>query len=62
MMHGAIVRASSVVGKHCIINTGASVDHDCTIEDFVHISPQVTLCGRLRIGEGTQYPFGHLHI
>ena len=58
MMHGAIVQASSVVGKHCIINTGASVDHDCTIEDFVHLSPQVTLCGNVHIGEGTHIGAG----
>lgn len=28
------------------------------IEDFVHISPQVILCGRLRIGEGTHLGVG----
>lgn len=57
-MHGAIVQAGSQIGKHCIINTGASVDHDCVIEDFVHISPHVTLCGNVRIGEGSHIGAG----
>lgn len=39
--------------KHCIINTGASVDHDCNIADFVHISPHATLCGDVTVGEGS---------
>ena len=41
------------VGRHCIINTGASVDHECVIEDYVHISPHSTLCGNVSVGEGS---------
>lgn len=51
-MQGAIVQACAHIGKHCIINTGASVDHECIIEDFVHISPHSTLCGNVHVGEG----------
>ena len=58
MMHGAIVQAGVKVGKHCIINTGASVDHDCVVGDFVHLSPQVVLCGNVHIGEGTHIGAG----
>ena len=39
--------------RHCIINTGASVDHECVIEDYVHISPHSTLCGNVLVGEGS---------
>lgn len=53
IMQGAIVQSCSRIGHHCIINTGASIDHDCTIDDFVHISPQSTLCGNVTVGEGT---------
>ena len=53
VMQGAIIQSGVVVEKHCIINTGASVDHDCKIADFVHISPHATLCGNVRVGEGT---------
>ena len=41
------------IGRHCIVNTGVSVDHECQIEDFVHLSPHSTLCGNVHIGEGT---------
>jgi sugar O-acyltransferase (sialic acid O-acetyltransferase NeuD family) len=41
------------IGKHVIINTGAKVDHDCFLADFVHISPGATLCGNVIVGEGT---------
>ncbi|MCA6478086.1 MAG: hypothetical protein IM571_09050 [Chitinophagaceae bacterium] len=56
---GTVVIASSVInynvtfGSHVIINTNSSIDHDCTIEDFAHISPNVALAGGVHIGEGT---------
>lgn len=53
VMQGAIVQTGTQIGKHCIINTGASVDHDCMLENFVHISPHATLCGDVKVGEGT---------
>lgn len=53
IMHGAILQADVKIGKHCIINTKASVDHECIIEDYVHIAPGCTLSGDVRIGEGT---------
>lgn len=52
-MPGAIIQSCVSIGKHCIINTGASVDHDCTISDYVHIAPHSTLCGNVYVGEGT---------
>ena len=53
VMQGAIVQSCVQVGKHSIINTGASVDHDCVLVDFVHVSPHATLCGNVSVGEGT---------
>lgn len=53
VMQGVIIQACVQIGKHCIINTGASIDHECVIDDFVHISPRVTLCGNVHVGEGT---------
>lgn len=53
ILHGAIINRGSVVGNHCIVNTKASIDHDCIIEDFVHIAPGATLCGNVTVGEGT---------
>jgi sugar O-acyltransferase (sialic acid O-acetyltransferase NeuD family) len=53
LMQGTIIQSSAKIGKHCIINTRASVDHDCVIEDYVHIAPGATLCGNVQVGEGT---------
>ena len=53
VMAGAIVNPSTKIGKHCIINTGAIVEHDNVIEDYVHVSPNVALGGIVRIGSLT---------
>ena len=53
VMQDVIIQACVQIGSHCIINTGASIDHECVIDDFVHISPRVTLCGNVHVGEGT---------
>ncbi|CAK7078400.1 MAG: Putative acetyltransferase EpsM [Parabacteroides sp.] len=62
VMQGSVIQSSTSIGKHCIINTGASIDHDCRIEDFVHISPHVTLCGNVDVGEGTWIGAGAIII
>ena len=28
------------------------MDHECIIDDFVHVSPHCTLCGNVHVGEG----------
>lgn len=53
VLHQSVIQIGSRIGKHVIINTNASVDHDCLIEDFVHIAPGSTLCGNIKIGAGT---------
>lgn len=53
VMPGAISNAYAIIGRHSIINTGASVDHKCVIGDYCHIAPHATLCGQIHIGEGT---------
>ena len=53
IMQGAIVQSCSEIGKHCIVNTGASVGHDARIADFVHIAPHATVTGGVEIGEGS---------
>jgi len=53
VMQGVVIQSSVKIGKHCIINTRASIDHDCIIEDYVHIAPGTILCGNVEIGEGS---------
>lgn len=53
IMAGVVINCCTKIGKGCIINTGATIDHDSFIEDFVHISPGVHIAGTVRIGKGT---------
>lgn len=53
VMAGVVINPGTVIGKGCIINTSSSVDHDCRIDDFVHVSVGSHLCGNVTIREGT---------
>ena len=53
VMQGAILQSDVKVGKHVIVNTAASIDHECVLADYVHVSPNSTLCGNVSVGEGT---------
>ena len=57
-MANACINSSARIGKHCIINTGAIIEHDNIIENFVHISPNSALGGTVRIGENTHIGIG----
>jgi sugar O-acyltransferase (sialic acid O-acetyltransferase NeuD family) len=37
-------------GKYCIINTAASVDHECLLGNNVHIGPGAKLAGCVQVG------------
>jgi sugar O-acyltransferase (sialic acid O-acetyltransferase NeuD family) len=52
ILHGVIIQAQTKIGSHVILNTRVSVDHDCIIEDYVHIAPGAILCGTVHVGEG----------
>jgi len=47
---GVVIQPETIIGEHCIVNTSASVDHDCFLGDFVHIAPGVRLTGGVRKG------------
>lgn len=53
IMAGTVINTGTKVGKHCIINTCSSLDHDNLIEDYVHISPGSHLAGTVKIGKKT---------
>jgi len=50
LLAGSILGPDSSLGRGVIVNTRASVDHECQISDGVHLAPGVTLCGLVRIG------------
>ncbi len=49
---GSVIQPDATIGAHSILNTAASVDHDCIVGDFVHIGPGVRLCGGVTVDEG----------
>ena len=52
VLPGAVITESVIIGKYCIINTAASVDHDNVVGDFSHVSVGCTLAGTVRVGQG----------
>jgi sugar O-acyltransferase (sialic acid O-acetyltransferase NeuD family) len=45
----AAVCVQTIMGRGCIINTGAIVDHECCIGDGVHIGPGAHLAGGVKV-------------
>ncbi|MFZ3577507.1 acetyltransferase [Virgibacillus sp. DJP39] len=60
VMAGVVINCSTRVGKGCIINTGATLDHDNLIEDFVHVSPGAHLAGTVNVGNGSWLGIGSI--
>lgn len=58
VMANAVINSCAEVGMHCIVNTGAIVEHDNRLEDFVHLSPRVALGGGVCIRRGTHVGIG----
>lgn len=58
VMANAVINSSAKIGKHCIINTAAIVEHDNVLEDYVHISPNATLAGIVTVGKSTHIGAG----
>ena len=52
IMAGVVIQPCARLGRHVIVNSCASVDHDCVIGDFAHVCPGAHLAGGVRVGEG----------
>ena len=50
VLAGAIIGSDARIGENVIVNTASSIDHDCVLEDGVHIAPGCHLCGNVRVG------------
>ena len=48
---GAVVQTGCYLGLASIINTGATIDHDCLLANGVHVSPGASLAGGVVVGE-----------
>jgi len=51
LVAGAIVNAGAMLGVHAVVNTGATIDHDCRLGDNVQICPGVHLSGGVRCAD-----------
>ncbi|WP_342580948.1 acetyltransferase [Ureibacillus sp. FSL W7-1570] len=60
VMAGVVINCCTKIGKGCIINTSATIDHDNIIEDFVHISPGAHLAGTVKVGQGSWLGIGSI--
>ena len=58
IMAGTVIQPGTQIGKNTIVNTRASIDHDCKIGDQVHVAPGVTLGGTVTIGDGAHIGTG----
>ena len=53
VMAGAVINPGTKIGRGVIVNTTSSIDHDCTIEDYVHVAVGAHLCGTVNVGKKT---------
>lgn len=58
----AAVVAGAEVGRNCIVNTAATIDHDCRVGDHAHVCPGVHLAGNVVAGTGTMLGTGSVFI
>jgi sugar O-acyltransferase (sialic acid O-acetyltransferase NeuD family) len=49
LLAGCFVGVEAVLGRAVIINNMASVDHECRLEDGVHVAPGATLAGLVTV-------------
>lgn len=53
IMPNSCIGPNSQLGKFCIINSHASLDHDCRMGDYSSLAPSATTGGKVIIGERT---------
>lgn len=58
IMAGVVIQTHTEIGKNTLINTRASIDHDCRIGEHVHIAPGATLSGGVQIGNNVHVGAG----
>ena len=62
IMAGAVVQCGAEIGANSIVNTRASVDHDCRIGNSVHIAPGAALSGAVLVGDRSHVGTGAIII
>lgn len=55
---GVVVNPCCAIGRHCILNTNASLDHDSAMGDFSSLAPRAATGGTCQIGDFTAVGIG----
>lgn len=58
ILAGVVIQPFSNISDNSIINTNASIDHDCHIGAHSHIAPGTTISGMVTIGNSTHIGTG----
>jgi len=58
VMPNAVVGPNSKVGNFCLINTKASIDHDCVMLDYSSLAPGAVTGGKVTIGRRSAISIG----
>lgn len=58
VMAGAVIHADATIADGAIVNTCSSVDHDCVIGAYAHISVGARIAGTVTIGQRTMVGAG----
>ncbi len=62
VLSGAVITAHARVGRFCIVNTSASLDHDCVMADYSSLAPKTATGGRVSIGEYSAVSIGAIIV
>lgn len=54
----SVINTSALVGKNVIVNSGAIIEHDCCIEDHVHVATAAKLAGMVHVRRGAHIGAG----
>lgn len=58
VMAGVVIQPGVRLGVDSIVNTHASIDHDCDIGPHAHVAPGATLSGNVVVGESSHIGAG----
>jgi UDP-N-acetylbacillosamine N-acetyltransferase len=58
IMANVVINRKSIIGKGVILNSSSVIEHENYIDDFVHISPNVSLAGDVTIKSTTHIGIG----
>lgn len=51
IMNGAVINAEAVIEDLVIVNTNATIEHDCRVGRAAHVAPGAILTGNVTVGE-----------